>query len=119
MAEARLIGVQGSMQGREFALGSRPLTLGRSDENDVVLSDEVASRAHAELRHENGLYILEDRGSTNGTFVNGARATVHQLEPGDQIAIGDDVFRFEVGEDRGATRLIPVQRLAANALRVI
>ncbi len=119
MAEARLVGVQGSVKGRQFALGSQPLTLGRSDENDVVLSDEVASRAHAELRHEDGVYVLEDRGSTNGTFVNGARVTAHQLEPGDQIAIGDDVFRFEVGADRGATRLIPVQRVVANALRVI
>ena len=86
MAEARLFGVQGSLKGRRLALGSEPITFGRSDENDVVLSGEVASRVHAELRHEDGVYVLEDRGSSNGTWVNGTRVTVHQLQPGDEIA---------------------------------
>lgn len=115
MAEARLIGIQGSLKGRRLALGSEPISFGRSDENDVVLSGEVASRVHAELRHEDGVYVLKDRGSSNGTRVNGTRVTVHQLQPGDEIQIGDEVFRFESGADPGATRLVPAQ----NVLRVI
>ena len=86
MAEARLFGIQGSLKGRRLPLGNEPISFGRSDENDVVLSGEVASRVHAELRHEDGVYVLKDRGSSNGTWVNGTRVTVHQLQPGDETS---------------------------------
>jgi hypothetical protein len=92
---ATVVGLQGELAGRRFALGDAPLTFGRGNENDVVLADPSASRVHAELRQEAGGYVLYDRGSSNGTLVNGAPVTFRKLEPGDQIAFGDDVFRFE------------------------
>jgi FHA domain len=119
MMEATLVGVQGSVKGERFPLGGQPITFGRSDENAVVLSGDLASRVHAELRHEDGVYILKDRGSRNGTWVNGTRVTAHQLQPGDEIQLGDEVFRFESGADPAATRLAPTQRAAENVLRVI
>jgi len=119
MAEGTVVGVQGSLKGQRFALGSQPITFGRSDDNDVVLPGDSASRVHAELRHEDDAFVLHDRGSRNGTWVNGARVTAHELQPGDQIEIGDEVFRFETS-DPGATVLAPPKRPASErVLRVI
>jgi DNA-binding transcriptional regulator YiaG len=58
----------------------RPVTsLGRSLDNDVVLEHPRVSRHHARIRLERATYLLEDLGSTNGTFLNSARIT--QAEP--------------------------------------
>ena len=64
MAEATVVGVDGALKGLRFALGSQPVTFGRGDQNDVVLTSERASRVHAEVRHEDGVYIVEDRGAS-------------------------------------------------------
>ena len=118
--EGTVVGVQGSLAGQRFALGGEPITFGRSDENDVVIPGDSASRVHAELRLEDGAFVLEDRGSRNGTWVNGQRVTVQRLEAGDQIAIGDEVFAFEAsGVDDGRTILAPARSAAAQALRVV
>ncbi len=118
---AVIVGLQGDLAGKKFALGSGPLTFGRGDENDVVIANPAASRVHAEIRREAERHVLYDRGSSNGTWVNGTAVESHQLEPGDQIMIGDDVFRFEVVATRTAIRE-PTQNVRqeapAPALRV-
>ncbi|HVB43870.1 MAG TPA: FHA domain-containing protein [Streptosporangiaceae bacterium] len=111
---AAVVGLQGALAGKRFAIGSRPVTFGRGDEADIVLSTPSASRIHAELRHEPGGYVLYDRGSTNGTWVNGATVTVHQLRSGDQIMIGDDTFRFETTDARTTALPIPIPIPAAE-----
>ncbi len=113
MVEGTLVGVKGSLEGKRFALDRQPITFGRGEDNDVVLPSEDASRVHAELRAEHGAIILEDRGSRNGTWVNGKRVTLHQLRPGDEIEIGNEVFRFEA-TDPNATVLVPPKRRAAK-----
>lgn len=95
-----LIGVQGRLEGRQFPLGNRPVTLGRGDTNDIVLSSRFASRVHAEVRREGGSFVLHDLDSDNGTWVNGARVSVQALEPGDEIRIDEDIFRLESWESR-------------------
>ena len=97
---AAVVGLKGDLVGKRFAIGSRPITFGRDDENDVILTTSLASRIHAELRPEAGRYVLYDRGSSNGTWVNGASITERQLQPGDLITIGDGVFRFEAADMR-------------------
>jgi hypothetical protein len=92
---ATVVGLKGVLKGKRFTLGSQPITFGRANENDVLLTSPSASRYHAELRHEADGYVLRDRGSNNGTWVNGKRVTVHMLEPGDEIMICGDTFRFE------------------------
>jgi hypothetical protein len=118
---ATIVGLQGDLAGKKFTLGSGPLTFGRDDENDVVIANPAASRVHAEIRHEADRHVLYDRGSSNGTWVNGTAVESHQLESGDQIMIGDDVFRFEVVATRTAirqpTQNVP-QEAPAPALRV-
>lgn len=73
------------------------LKIGRSDQNDVVLSDDLASRHHAMLQRTSlGLCYITDLGSSNGTFVNGARISAPViLRPGDRIAVGMHKFSFQ------------------------
>lgn len=97
---ATLVGVAGDLTGKQITLGNQPLTFGRGDENDIVLTDPSASRVHAELALQDDGYVLRDRDSSNGTWVNGVRVTERVLASGDQISIGDEVFRFEASDVR-------------------
>ncbi len=81
--------------GREHLLSSEITTIGRALENDIVVTSKRVSREHARLRRDGWRVILEDLGSTNGTFLNDERV----LEPvalhdGDCIKIGDVALAF-------------------------
>jgi hypothetical protein len=84
-------------KGHERVLDSNPLTLGRSEQNDLALDrDEYTSAQHARIEPRRDGVWIEDIGSTNGTFVNGDRVTVpRRLEPGDLIRVGETDLRFE------------------------
>lgn len=70
--------------------------LGRGEQADIVLGDHFASSAHARLLPQGEVVVLEDLGSTNGTFLNGEPLTGPQpLHDGDRIRIGDSEFTFE------------------------
>ena len=70
--------------------------LGRGDEADIVLQDSFASTRHARLAPHGDVIVLEDLGSTNGTYLNEEPLRGPQpLHPGDKIRIGDSVFTFE------------------------
>lgn len=94
----RLVGHQGSLAGQQFPIGVNPVTLGRNSENGVVISGGNVSRFHAEVRREGHAFVLYDRGSSNGTRVNGTRVTSHELQPGDLVTIGSETFRFEAAD---------------------
>ncbi|MFE2644196.1 FHA domain-containing protein [Streptomyces nigra] len=81
-----------------MVLGEAPLTFGRKSDNDVIIVSVSASRFHAEIIADNGAYVLHDRGSRNGTFVNEQRVERATLTPGDTIRIGDETFLFETQE---------------------
>src|SRR6266542_1360262 len=66
---AMLIGSAGPLIGREFNLDAAVITIGRRDENDIVIKDPTVSRNHAEIRQEGGDLVLRDTGSTSGTVV--------------------------------------------------
>ncbi|MGW7514405.1 FHA domain-containing protein [Streptomyces sp. NPDC054796] len=90
-----IVGRRGSLAGRRFGIGTRPLTFGRKAANSVVIGQVSISRFHAEVRREGHGFVLYDLGSSNGTFVNGERMTSRVLQPGDLITIGEETFRFE------------------------
>ncbi len=96
---ATIVGLTGNQAGRRFTVGEGSVTFGRGDDNDIVLTDSSASRNHAEVRKEASGYVLYDRGSSNGTWVNGAAVSTRPLQTGDQIMIGDELFRFEDSAD--------------------
>jgi len=91
---AHLTLMSGGRHAHSYPLSGTFTTLGRSDECEVVLEDPAASRRHAEVRNEDGAFVLTDLGSTNGTSVNGAPVTTHVLEDGDRVMIGETVFEF-------------------------
>lgn len=83
-----------NQQGHEFEVGD-VVVMGRSHETDVVLDDPYASDFHLRLvSQENGI-MLHDLGSTNGTYVNGRRASAPtELKRGDTIQVGKTVMEI-------------------------
>ena len=72
--------------------------LGRGDQADIQLQDTFASSQHARLAPHGDVIVLEDLGSTNGTYLNEEPLRGPQpLHPGDTIRIGDSSFTFERG----------------------
>jgi pSer/pThr/pTyr-binding forkhead associated (FHA) protein len=85
-----------SSDGREFALNARALTIGRGGQNDVALDDDFASARHARVEPRRDGVWVADIGSTNGTYVNGARiAQPKRLSPGDVVRVGGTDLRYE------------------------
>jgi hypothetical protein len=90
------VGVHGDLMGKRFPVGDAPVTFGRGEDNDIVIPDPAVSRVHAELRQEADGFVVTDRGSANGTRVNGEPLTgARRLRPGDEIMIATHLFRFE------------------------
>lgn len=88
----QLIMRSGPTPGAVFNLGGDQLTVGRDSTNDVVINDAEISRRHARLTFQGGKYILEDLGSTNGTFVNGQRlAGPRVLKAGEVVSFGEQI----------------------------
>lgn len=96
-----------------FELDKDDVSLGRDVSNDIVINDAEVSRRHARFTRQGTGYALEDRGSTNGTFVNGQRVSGRRaLSNGDAIGIGETVsLTYEATVEVGATVLSP--RMAA------
>jgi uncharacterized protein YraI len=86
----------GSSVGQVYTMMGDLLTIGRAQDNDVMLDDPQVSRYHAHLMRHGDEIIIEDLGSTNGTLVNGRRISgPHVLQPSETIAVGASVFSVE------------------------
>jgi len=74
------------------------LVLGRGDHAEIRLEDPFASSRHARIFEQGNAVVIEDLGSTNGTYLNEeVLQTPRPLHPGDRVRIGDSEFTFEVG----------------------
>jgi hypothetical protein len=83
---------KGPKPGQKYTFIQDTISLGRRDDNDVVIDDPQISRRHASLSWEEGTSVLRDLGSANGTFLNAARITEpHILREGDAISLGSEV----------------------------
>jgi pSer/pThr/pTyr-binding forkhead associated (FHA) protein len=82
--------------GQKRGLDSRTVSIGRTTENDIALADDFASARHARIEPRRDGVWVSDAGSTNGTYVNGAKlAKPHRLKPGDVIRVGGTDLRYE------------------------
>lgn len=91
----RVANAAGLRAGAAYDLSDGAL-LGRGDSADIRLEDTFASSAHARLVAQGDVIVLEDLGSTNGTYLNGEPLRGPQpLHVGDSIRIGDSEFTFE------------------------
>jgi pSer/pThr/pTyr-binding forkhead associated (FHA) protein len=96
VADVQIVVVDGPNAGREFEL-SGSTVVGRDQSAGLVIDDAEASRRHASLSVEGTTVTVEDLGSTNGTFVNGARISApKELTGGDKLRIGTTVFELRV-----------------------
>jgi hypothetical protein len=83
---------QGPRPNLVFELDADSYTIGREAGNEIVIEDPQVSRRHATLTQQGTTYVLEDIGSTNGTYVNGKRVTAPiLLSNGDLIGLADTV----------------------------
>ena len=96
VAWGRLIHQGEPYANRQIALSRQVVLLGRERENDILLETDLASRYHAELRLERGRAYLLDRGSMNGTSVNGQKIWgLMPLQDGDLLEVGGQRFRYQ------------------------
>jgi pSer/pThr/pTyr-binding forkhead associated (FHA) protein len=74
------------------------IVLGRGEQAEIRLEDPFASSRHARVYEQGNMVVIEDLGSTNGTYLNEELLqTLRPLHPGDRVRIGDSEFSFEVG----------------------
>ncbi len=101
----RLLGVR-------VALSRREVVLGRDTGCDLVLDAEDVSRRHARVRGDGAGHLVEDLGSTNGTFVGDDRVVERALAPGDLVRVGSVVLKYLAGDDLEALYHAELRRLA-------
>src|SRR5437667_7619621 len=103
----------GSRKGQRLRVKMPVVNIGRADYNDLVLPDESVSTTHAKLQRREGVWVLVDLDSTNGTFIDGDRIKGEApLTPGATVRFGDVSLVFEPTDDGvgvakgGGTRVI-------------
>lgn len=73
----------------DLPLSNRKLTVGRSQDCDIILADNAASSCHAQIMVREKFLLLQDNNSTNGTYVNREKVSKSHVSPGDLIEMGD------------------------------
>ncbi|GLU49871.1 FHA domain-containing protein FhaB/FipA [Nocardiopsis ansamitocini] len=90
-----LVVTKGPLAGTTLDLSSQPITIGRAKDATLVISDDYASGRHARIFSDNGRWIVEDLGSTNGTYLGQNRLTRPQpITVGQPIRIGKTVLEL-------------------------
>lgn len=95
-APTKLVVTEGTLTGTTVALQGQTITLGRAHDSTIVLDDDYASSRHARIYpDQNGQWIVEDLGSTNGTYLDRTRLTTPTpIPPGAPIRIGKTVIEL-------------------------
>jgi pSer/pThr/pTyr-binding forkhead associated (FHA) protein len=96
MSTGRLEILNGGFEGMTYDLTDEEIVIGRNPTTDITLLDEGISREHALILFDEELsgYLIEDLQSTNGTKLNGKRIRSAALAEGDEIQVGQTLFRF-------------------------
>ena len=117
---ASFLAQSGRLKGQRYVVKAPVVNIGRADYNDIVVPDESVSTAHAKLQRREGVWVLVDLESTNGTFVDGERIMGEAaLSPGATVRFGDIGMTFEPTDDAvavqkgGGTRLMEVMKPGA------
>ncbi len=96
----KLFFIEGKKKDSSFELTPPGVSMGREEDNDIILDAEAASRYHAKLEFRDGEWFLRDLGSTNGTKLNGTKiSTETKLQEGDRITVGKEVLVFGLTAD--------------------
>jgi pSer/pThr/pTyr-binding forkhead associated (FHA) protein len=99
--------------GQEHPLANQATLIGRAVESDIVITSKSVSREHARIRRDGRHWLLEDLGSTNGTFLNDERVLAPaRLRDGDRLGVGEVQFIFH--DPDTTTRETPFPELDIN-----
>ncbi|WP_019631610.1 FHA domain-containing protein FhaB/FipA [Actinomadura atramentaria] len=94
-APTKLVVVQGERSGTVINLTDAPITIGRAHDATLMVTDDYASSRHARLYAQNGQWIVEDLGSTNGTYLGRTKVTRPMpIPPGVPVRIGKTVIEL-------------------------
>jgi len=94
-AARKLVVTDGTLAGTTVTLTAQPVTIGRADDSTIVLTDDFVSTRHARLVPAEGKWLLEDLGSTNGTYLDRRRVTSPTPVPlGVPIRVGKTVMEL-------------------------
>lgn len=99
-ANGCLIVIYGQDMGRRVRVGTEPLIIGRSPKSEIQIDQESVSRNHCRIRFTGSGFVVNDLGSTNGTYVNDNLVEAEgRLRHGDQLKVGRTILKFIVGDD--------------------
>ncbi|NTW60146.1 MAG: FHA domain-containing protein [Nitrospirae bacterium] len=101
--QASVVIVQGYAEGMEYSVDRTYAVIGRNKDAAVPLRDPLASREHAVIVYHDGVFVLKDLDSTNGTHMRGASIRQRKLRHGDKFRVGDTVLQF-ILQDSGRAR---------------
>lgn len=94
VAEPVLEGLSDGIEGQRFTLRAGRQTIGRREDNDIVLDEPSVSSSHAWILNQQGHHVIMNMLSTNGTFVNDQRVHEATLKHGDRVRLGQAEFVF-------------------------
>jgi pSer/pThr/pTyr-binding forkhead associated (FHA) protein len=98
--------ISGRYQGSEFPLESgKEFVIGRASNTDMVLMEDMVSRKHAKIAVAGEDIVIQDLGSTNGTFVNGEKVKQAKLKDGDRVLIGTSILKLVRQEAPGISSM--------------
>ncbi len=90
-----LVCLNGGLKGHDFRIRDGKNVIGTAADADVVLTDQYMSARHAVIRHEEGMFIIVDLDSTNGTYVNDQRCSKEELIDNDRVRVGRCELKFK------------------------
>ncbi len=106
--------VKGNPQGKMLDVPEGVLTIGRAEDSNLIIASTRISRHHCEIVHEANRLVIRDKGSGNGTFVNGVKIEEQQLAAGDEVQVGPLTFAVEIDGVREPTAAAPVAKPVAR-----
>jgi hypothetical protein len=93
--EAWFLMMRGPLSGKQFILFKSPMIIGSAPKCDIYLfKDAAIEPRHASVSKRGSKYLLEDGGSSSGTFVNSKKIDKYILQPGDIVSIGETVLKY-------------------------
>jgi hypothetical protein len=98
MTSAWLLIEETGMPEKRYEIKRTIISIGSSDDNDIILKDKAVSRHHAKIRVEGRKHFVYDLASTNGTTVNGRKITKKWIKDGDTIEVGHTTMTFKASE---------------------
>jgi diguanylate cyclase (GGDEF)-like protein len=108
---ACLVVIYGPELGKRAALGHGMFEIGRSSRSDLAIDQESISRHHARINFDGQCHVIEDLGSTNGTFVNDRNLKRSPLKDGDQVKLGRSILKYMSGDNIEANYHEEIYRL--------